>query len=58
VVVDNDLDKLRFIDQIHRGRIMTLMSDRLTLEQRVRESDVVIGTVPGARGEGPEARVP
>jgi alanine dehydrogenase len=51
VVVDKNLDRLRFIDQIHKGRIMTLASDRLTLEQRVRESDVVIGTVlvPGAR---------
>jgi alanine dehydrogenase len=51
IVVDKDLDKLRFIDQIHKGRIVTLMSDRLTLEQRVREADVVIGSVlvPGAR---------
>ncbi|HEX2089867.1 MAG TPA: alanine dehydrogenase [Actinomycetota bacterium] len=51
VVLDKSLDKLRFIDQIHKGRIMTLMSDTLTLEQRVRESDVVIGTVlvPGAK---------
>jgi len=51
VVLDKSLDKLRFIDQIHKGRIMTIASDRLTLEQRVRESDVVIGTVlvPGAR---------
>jgi alanine dehydrogenase len=50
-VVDKNLDKLRFIDQIHKGRIVTLMSDRLTLEQRVRESDAVIGSVllPGAR---------
>ncbi|HEX6330608.1 MAG TPA: alanine dehydrogenase [Actinomycetota bacterium] len=50
-VVDTNLDKLRFIDQIHKGRIVTLMSDQLTLEQRVRESDVVIGSVlvPGAR---------
>ena len=42
---------LRFIDQIHKGRIITLMSDRLTLEQRVREADVVVGSVlvPGAR---------
>ncbi len=50
-VVDKNLDKLRFIDQIHKGRIMTLMSDRLTLEQRVREADAVIGSVllPGAR---------
>ncbi len=51
VVIDKNIDRLRFIDQIHKGRIMTLMSDRLTIEQRVRESDVVIGTVlmPGAR---------
>jgi alanine dehydrogenase len=50
-VVDKNLDKLRFIDQIHKGRIVTLMSDRLTLEQRVRESDAVIGAVllPGAK---------
>jgi alanine dehydrogenase len=50
-VVDRNLDRLRFIDQVMRGRIVTLMSDRLTLEQRVREVDVVIGTVlvPGAR---------
>src|SRR5204862_1890991 len=50
-VVDKNLDKLRFIDQVMRGRIVTLMSDRLTLEQRVRESDIVIGTVlvPGAK---------
>jgi alanine dehydrogenase len=51
LVVDKNLDKLRLIDQIHRGRIMTLMSDRLTLEQRVRECDILIGTVlvPGAK---------
>lgn len=51
IVVDKDLDRLRFIDHIHKGRITTLMSDRLTLEQRVREADVVIGSVlvPGAR---------
>ena len=51
VVVDRNLDKLRFIDQVMRGRVVTLMSDRLTLEQRVREADVLIGTVliPGAR---------
>jgi alanine dehydrogenase len=51
IVVDKNLDKLRFIDQIHKGRIITLMSDRLTLEQRVREADAVIGSVllPGAR---------
>jgi alanine dehydrogenase len=51
IVVDTNLDRLRFIDQIHKGRIITLASDRLTLEQRVREADVVIGSVlvPGAK---------
>jgi alanine dehydrogenase len=51
IVVDRNLDRLRFIDQIQRGRVITLMSDQLTLEQRVRESDVLIGTVliPGAK---------
>ena len=39
------------IDQIQKGRIVTLMSDRLTVEQRVREADAVIGSVllPGAK---------
>jgi len=51
IVVDRSLDKLRFIDQVMRGRVVTLMSDRLTLEQRVREADILIGTVliPGAK---------
>ena len=51
VVIDNNLDRLRYIDQIHKGRIITLMSDQLTLEQRVAEADVLIGTVlvPGAK---------
>ncbi len=51
IVVDKNLDRLRYIDQIHKGRIITLMSDQLTLEQRVAEADVLIGTVlvPGAK---------
>jgi alanine dehydrogenase len=51
VVVDKNLDRLRFIDQVHKGRILTLMSDQLTLEQRAREADVVVGAVliPGAK---------
>jgi alanine dehydrogenase len=51
IVLDKNLDRLRFIDQVHKGRILTLMSDQLTLEQRTREADVVIGAVlvPGAK---------
>jgi len=54
VVIDRSLDRLRFIDQMQRGRIMTLMSDRLTIEQRVRESDVIVGTVLVAGAVAPK----
>lgn len=51
VIVDRDIERLRFVDQIHRGRIQTLASSTLALERLVPEADVVIGTVlvPGAR---------
>jgi alanine dehydrogenase len=54
VVIDRNLDRLRYIDEMQRGRIMTLMSDRLTIEQRVRETDVLIGTVLVAGARAPK----
>jgi alanine dehydrogenase len=50
-VLDLDADKLRSIDAIHKGRITTLASNRLTVEEQITEADVVIGAVlvPGAR---------
>ncbi|CAN5210694.1 alanine dehydrogenase [soil metagenome] len=50
-ILDLDVDKLRYIDAIHQGKIVTLMSNRLTLEEQVAEADMVIGAVlvPGAR---------
>jgi alanine dehydrogenase len=50
-VLDLDADKLRSIDAIHRGRITTLASNRLTVEEQIADADVVIGAVlvPGAR---------
>ena len=50
-VVDLDVDRLRFVDQVQRGRIQTVMSSRLAIEQLVAESDLVIGAVliPGAK---------
>lgn len=50
VVLDVDVDKLRRIDSHIGGRIVTLSSNRLNLEQQVLEADLVIGTVlvPGA----------
>jgi alanine dehydrogenase len=51
VLLDRDLDRLRFVDQIHRGRIMTLASTRLAVERAVADADLVIGAVlvPGGR---------
>jgi alanine dehydrogenase len=51
VVLDKDVDRLREIDRIWHGRIQTVMSSRLAIEQLVVEADLVIGAVlvPGAR---------
>ena len=51
VLLDKNLDRLRWVDQIHRGRIMTLASNRGAVERAVAEADLVIGAVlvPGGR---------
>jgi alanine dehydrogenase len=50
-IVDKNVDRLRFVDQIWRGRIQTVMSSRLAIERLVTEADLVIGAVlvPGAK---------
>jgi alanine dehydrogenase len=50
VVLDTDLNKLRAIDSLYQGRIVTLHSNKLTIEEKVLDADLVIGTVlvPGA----------
>src|SRR5438105_1035978 len=51
LLLDKNLDRLRWVDQIHRGRIMTLASNRGSIERAVAEADLVIGAVlvPGGR---------
>jgi alanine dehydrogenase len=51
VLVDKNLDRLRWVDQIHRGRIMTVASNRGAIERAVCDADLVIGAVlvPGGR---------
>jgi alanine dehydrogenase len=51
VLIDKNLDRLRWVDQIHRGRIMTLASNRGAIERSVADADLVIGAVlvPGGR---------
>jgi alanine dehydrogenase len=50
-LLDNNIDRLRFVDQIHQGRISTLASNRGTIERSIAEADLVIGAVlvPGGR---------
>jgi alanine dehydrogenase len=51
IVVDKNVDRLREIDRIWRGRIQTVMSSRLAVEALVRRADLVVGAVlvPGAK---------
>ena len=50
-LLDKSIDRLRWVDQIHQGRIMTLASNRGAVERAVTEADLVIGAVlvPGGR---------
>ena len=50
-LLDKNVDRLRFIDQIQMGRITTLASNRGIVERVVAEADLVIGAVlvPGGR---------
>jgi alanine dehydrogenase len=51
VVLDKNVDRLRYVDQIQRGRIQTVMSSSLAIAELVRDADLVIGAVliPGAK---------
>ena len=53
VLIDKNLDRLRFIDQIQRGRIVTAASNRGAIERAVAEADLVIGAVLVAGGRAP-----
>jgi alanine dehydrogenase len=50
-IVDKNVERLRFVDQIWKGRIQTVMSSRLAVERLVLGADLVVGAVlvPGAR---------
>jgi alanine dehydrogenase len=53
LLFDKDLDKLREVDAIHRGRIMTLYSSQQAVEDAVAEADLVIGAVLVAGARAP-----
>jgi alanine dehydrogenase len=51
VVLDKNVNKLRYLEQILHGSVSTLISNKMNVGQVVREADLVIGAVliPGAR---------
>jgi alanine dehydrogenase len=53
LLLDRNLDRLRWVDQIHRGRIMTLASNRGAVERVVAGADLVVGAVLVAGGRAP-----
>lgn len=50
-LLDRNVDRLRFVDQIQKGRITTLASNHGQIERAVAEADVLVGAVlvPGGR---------
>ena len=50
-LLDVNLNRLRYLDDIYAGRLKTLMSNRVNIEESLKSADLVIGAVliPGAR---------
>ncbi len=53
LLLDRNMDRLRFVDQIHKGRIVTIASNRGAIERAVIDADLVIGAVLVAGGRAP-----
>jgi alanine dehydrogenase len=53
VLFDKNLDRLRWVDQINKGRIVTMASNRGALERNIADADLVIGAVLVAGGRAP-----
>ena len=49
-VLDNNIDKLRYLDDIFQGRVATLASNSITIAHSIKKADLLIGAVliPGA----------
>ena len=49
-ILEKDLDRMRYLDDIFHGNIMTLASNQLMLENALQRADMLIGAVliPGA----------
>jgi len=51
IVLDIDPRKLAYLEDVYRGRLVTLMSNRANIEQSTSEADLLIGAVliPGSK---------
>ena len=51
LMLDKNIERLRWVDQIHRGRIVTVASTRAAIARILADADLVIGAVlvPGGR---------
>ena len=49
-ILDTNLDRLRYLDDVFRGTVLTLASNKAHIEEAVRRADLLIGGVliPGA----------
>ncbi|HXV59901.1 MAG TPA: alanine dehydrogenase [Vicinamibacteria bacterium] len=49
-ILDKSLSRMQYLDDIFGGRVTTLMSNPITIEESVRRADLVVGAVliPGA----------
>ncbi len=50
-IIDNNIDRLRYIDDIYGNQMQTLYSNSMNIANSVKEADVVVGSVliPGAK---------
>lgn len=53
VIVDRNLDRLRFLDQISVGNTTTLASNRGSIERAIADADLVVGAVLVAGARAP-----
>jgi alanine dehydrogenase len=53
LLLDKNIDRLRWVDQIHQGRIVTLASNRGAVARAVADADLVIGAVLVPAGRAP-----
>ena len=49
VLLDKNIDRLRWVDQIHKGRILTLASNKGAVERAVADADLAHRRRAGAR---------